>query len=95
MKKLIATVLVGGAAALGLTACEGETSCDAMPAVNLMSVEAPMGPVIAPRPPVPVIPRPVSPAPRISSPSPSYGGGSSSWLPWFLIGTGAGAAATC
>ncbi|AIT13383.1 hypothetical protein PBI_EQUEMIOH13_67 [Mycobacterium phage Equemioh13] len=95
MKKIIATLLIAGTAAVGLTACDADVSCDAK-AVNLMSAEAPLGPVIAPRPPVPVIPRPVAPAPRYSSPSytPSTGG-SSSWLPWFLIGTASGAAATC
>ncbi|AIW02960.1 hypothetical protein KIY87_gp35 [Mycobacterium phage Malec] len=94
MKKIIATIVIAGTAAFGLTACDADVSCDAK-AVNLMSAEAPLAPVIVPRPPVPVVPRPVAPAPRYSSPSAPITGGSNSWLPWFLIGTAGGAAASC
>ncbi|AGK87967.1 hypothetical protein M041_gp52 [Mycobacterium phage Severus] len=94
MKKIAATIAIAAVAAAGLTACEGDTSCDAM-AVDLRAHEAPLGPVIVPRPPVPVVPRPVSPARPYTPSSPGVSTGQPSWLLPFIIGAGAGTAASC
>ncbi|AYD86617.1 hypothetical protein SEA_LILTURB_68 [Mycobacterium phage LilTurb] len=93
MKKIIATIVIAGTAAFGLSACDSTTtSCDAAPAVGLMSVEKPL----APSPRVPSIPRPPSPrisSPRVSTPHTTinnYGGSGTSPLLPFLGGMWAG-----